>query len=236
MKNFNRFFAFVAGLALAGSHVQAAVSPSQRPPAPPYPDDVQTRTWTPTTSSLTLERLPDKAPALEKAVAKLLQQSPDRLGLPKDVALKVDSLQVVPETTGIPSMAFVHLTQTVEGTPVAGGEVALACHWQQNQTPFRIMSGRLYPELKNLPEKPLAAEEAEQKVWEKLSSEMTRFETAHAGTWVRWIDGKWRTVQLFGITPQNLIAAIDGAGQVFVWQGRIVGKVSSANDKTKAVN
>jgi hypothetical protein len=213
----------------------AATKPADvpRPPAPEFPTAAQTPTWTPPADVIAVEKLPAKQPDFEKALGKLVKQSPEKLGLPAGVSIRIDSVQLVPEAVGIPPMAFVHITQVADSTPVAGTEGTLVFQWGQEKSPLRITEGRLYPAVKALPEKALTAEEAEKKVWDRLTKDMTRFETAHGGTWVRWIDGKWRTIQVYGVTPQNLIAAVDGSGTVFVWGGRLLTKPAVDTKNTK---
>jgi hypothetical protein len=226
-----RFMTIAAPVLGALSFAQAATTtPASRPP-PEFPDAAQTATWTAPTNVMVAERLPAKQPDFEKALARAIKQNPDKLGLPNGVNLRIDSVQIVPEAEGISPMAMVHLTQVVDGTPVAGTEVAMVIQWTANGSPVRIARGKLYPDVKTLPEKAVGTDEAERKVWTKLSSELTRFGTEPGGTWVRWIDGKWRTVQLYGVNPQTLIAAVDGSGEVYVWSGRLV-SVSTVTAKS----
>jgi hypothetical protein len=193
-----------------------------RTAAPDFPEAPVTATWKPPTETVKVDPLPSKQAEFEKTLNKIVKQSPNQLGLPSGVPLRVESVQTVPEAVGIPPMAFVRITQVIDNTPVAGTETTLLLQQSTSKSPIHYLQGRLYPELKSLPEKPVAAEEAERKVWEKLSKEMTRFETVSGGTWIRWIDGKWRTVQLFGVSPQNLVAAVDGNGEIFVWPGHVI--------------
>jgi len=189
--------------------------------APDFPTAPDVVVWTSTPTNRLVERLPTTSKEFEAAFVRLLKQSPDVLGLPAGATFHVDAVQLSPAADGIPAMAFVRLTQTVEETPVAGTQTAFVVQWSSSGSPLRISQGRLYPDLKKLPEKPLAKDEAEHKIWEKLSTEVTRFETVYGGTWVRWLDGKWRTIQLYGVTPQGVLAAVDGAGTVFTWPGHV---------------
>jgi hypothetical protein len=225
----NRFTRWSAALILFPAFVAAAPTIQHRP-APEWPGADQTATWTPPANVLTVDRFPEKQPLLEKSINTMIQKTPERMGLPKGVNYRIDSIQIVPEATGIDAMAFVRLTQVVDNTPVSGGEAELVFQWRSKESPLRYTSGRFFPDLKNLPEKAINQEEAERKVWERLSTEITRFETKHAGTFVRWINGAWKTVQVYGVSPQSLIAAVDGSGAVHVWQGRVVGKTLASKE------
>lgn len=198
----------------------AAKVPEMASP-PDFPSAPDVAVWTSSPTNRLVESLPTTAKEFEEAFTRLLKQSPDALGLPAGVTFHVDEVQLSPAADGIPAMAFVRLTQTVEQTPVAGTQTTFVVQWASSGSPLRISQGRLYPDLKKLPEKPLAKEDAEHKVWEKLSAELTRFETAYGGTWIRWLDGKWRTIQLYGVTPQGVLAAVDGEGTVFTWPGHV---------------
>ena len=221
----------VSGFWIGSAAVLQAAEIS-RLPAPAFPDASQTSVWNAPAQVLMTERFPEKEPEFGKTLSRMLKQSPEKLGLPMGVSLRADSVELVPEAVGITPMAFIHLTQTAEGTPVAGAEATIVMQWSPAGSPLRFTQGRLYPALKTLPEKAIASEDAERKVWAKLSAEITRFESTSGGVWIRWIEGRWRTVQLYGITPQALIAAVDGSGSVFVWPGRIV--LPPTPDKTKA--
>jgi hypothetical protein len=198
------------------------------PPDFPSPPDVAV--WTSSPTNRLVERLPTNSKEFETAFTRLLKQSPDTLGLPPELSFHIDTVQISTAADAIPSMAFVRLTQTVEGTPVAGTQTTFVVQWLPSGSPLRITRGRLYPDLKKLPQKALDKEDAERKIWGKLSNEVTRFETVYGGAWVRWVNGKWRTIQLYGVTPQGVLAAVDGEGTVFTWPGH----VAPVADKPKA--
>jgi hypothetical protein len=152
-----------------------------------------------------------------EAIIRYLKDHPEALGLQRTPDLRVDYITHVPGAQGLADRAYVNLIQTVNGVDVVGTSLSFSLDPRRTEIRLDDLQVRLYSELVSVPTGPVSLQSSRSLLQQRVGAR--RIQSLDRK--VRFLQGRWRTVQEFVLPDEGLRGAVDGSGQTFIWDDRV---------------
>ena len=168
---------------------------------------------------------PKTESAIENALRDYVRDNPSLFGGITQNDLRLDYLKILP---GAVNSAYANFVQIAGGLDVDGGGVTFTVQVDSTKTLIQVIQVHLFPDAKKHVQTHPGKDKGAQNARRRLAPAMRNRPMSHLGAKIRWIKGKWRAVDEFGVDGTGLRAATDDRGETVLWDDRRYASVTGS--------
>ncbi len=159
---------------------------------------------------------------LETFLRSYIDMNSSPLGGLRSSDFRLDYINVVPGKLGSADIGYANFIQRFGDLDVDGGLITFTVKILSNKTKVVSARANAYPEARTSGLLSLDQRSAKENVKKHLRSMNVESDLVPMGRKIRFIDGKWRTLEDFAVTARGLCSAVDlETGETFLWDGRV---------------